>query len=145
MNTELIKAVENARGVLKEASGLLRKVAAGEVGIEHTAAAEDAMPKLDADKVRAVFEALAEAHLAKTAEIESAVERAVKDPNELLNTIQKLALHCASAQVVTPAPSAAPRKPGQLVKKTASAFGERENKVQKMKRMCAELGRNIPD
>lgn len=144
MNTELIKSVESARKVLKEASVLLRKVAAGEGGVGHTASTEDAGPKLDADKVRAVYEDLAAAHLAKTAEIEPAVELAMKDPNELLNTIQKLALHCASAQVAKPVTDTAPRKPGQLVKKTASAFGERENGVQRMKRRCAELARTLP-
>ena len=143
MNTELIKTVESTRAKLKEASVLLRKVAAGEVA--HTAEVEagNIVAPIDADKLRDVFEDMAAAHLVKTAEIEPAVESATKDPNVLLDTIRMLALRVASVQDAKPA-AEAPRSPGRLVNRTASAFGKKEGAVDKMRRACEEAARRLP-
>jgi hypothetical protein len=91
-----------------------------------------------------VFEALAVGHLAMAEEVEPAVANAVKDPNVLLDTIRKLALRAATADDDDGVLPEAPRSPGQLVKKTASAYGVKENAVQRMKRMCQEKARQLP-
>jgi hypothetical protein len=142
MNTELIKTVETVRAAVKEASVLLRKVAAGDI-VEHKAEAEVKVPAIDVERLRGIFEDMAVAHQANTDEIEPAVNAVMQDPNTLLDTIQKLSLHCASLQSAKVAETS-PRVVGKLVNKTASAFGTSENKVQKMKRMCQEKARMLP-
>lgn len=139
MNSEMINTIEETRKQLRKAVGFLRKTAKGE-SVRKKAAADTV--SLNAGKVREVFEEMVAVNLAKAAEIEPAVQRACSDPNVLLDAMRKLTLRVAAAQESVQA-GAEPRRPGQLVKKTASAY-VRENGVQRMKRLCEERARQLP-
>ena len=141
MNSELINTVEETRSKIRAAVDMLRKSAATEQVVK-TASAEPAPKGLDPERVREVFEEMVAVNLAKAAEIEPAVQRACSDPNVLLDAMRKLTLRVAAAQESVQA-GAEPRRPGQLVKKTASAY-VRESGVQRMKRLCEERARQLP-
>lgn len=139
MNSEMINTIEETRKQLRRAATLLRKTAKSE-SVPKQAAADTV--SLNEGKVREVFEEMVAVNLAKAAEIEPAVQRACSDPNVLLDAMRKLTLRVAAAQESVQV-GAEPRRPGQLVKKTASAY-VRESGVQRMKRLCEERARQLP-
>lgn len=143
MNSELINTVEETRSKIRAAVDMLRKTAAPESVIVKEASAETASKGLDPERVREVFEEMVAANLAKAAEIEPAVEKACSDPNVLLDAMRKLTLRAAASQTEPAKQETAPRRPGQLVNKTASAF-PKETAVQRMKRLCEEKRRELP-
>ena len=116
-----LQGTEQIHKALKSAAATLRKSAAlhkaSASGVAKKAAAEKpATPALDAARVRDAYEDLAAMGLTKTAEIEGAVEAAVKDPNVLLGALHKAAAYIVAAQderVET-------TSPGKLVQKRAS-------------------------
>ena len=98
---------------------------------------------LDEAGVRDTFETMAVAHLAKSEEIDGVVECVMKDPNELLGVIEKLALRLSKVASPDADKGQETRRPGKLVEKTASAFGTQETSVDRMKRRCAEAARKL--
>ena len=142
MNSELINTVEETRSKIRAAVDMLRKSAATEQVVK-TASTEPVPKGLDPERVREVFEEMVAANLAKAAEIEPAVEKACSDPNALLDAMRKLTLRAAASQTEPAKQETAPRRPGQLVNKTASAF-PKETAVQRMKRLCEEKRRELP-
>lgn len=144
MNHDLIEKVTQARESVIKARTFLKKVAEGEIEqalIQKTAAATPA--PLQKERVQELYEDLAAAHLAKTAEIEPAVEAAMRDPNSVLDTLNMLILRQAASANAT-ASDTEPVRPGKLVKKTASVFGAKENSADRMRRRCEEALARLP-
>lgn len=132
---ERFATLMTARDQMLGAAQTLRRIAAAE-----KPAPEPSRPAgLDPERTRNTFEDLAASGLAKTAEIDAAIEHIGKDPNRILDVLRnvgEIALNARKAAAEATAADA----PGTLVGKIATAA---PSKRSSMSELFAEQSRAV--